>query len=295
MGSLDIDRSAVWLLRALWFGLPAVVGVALSDLFDGLERPLVAEVPAWALWFVGLVATAVPSPVGLTALRILAPGLVAWPLLIGAVDGVDGRLGIAAAYGAVVAVVAFTSIIGDRMINGSAYGSERRMALRPPGFVLWGPVQLAWLALFAVTALLWLAAIDGRWGTTVALAVVTLPVGWLAWRILHQLARRWLVFVPAGFVIHDHLMAVESILLQRSIVTAVGPATADSVTRATDLSGRAPGLALEVALKQTVPFARRGRGEVTTTEADHIVFTPSLPGAVLREARIRAIKVGSTA
>ncbi|MEL7155635.1 MAG: hypothetical protein AAFN30_03445, partial [Actinomycetota bacterium] len=179
------------------------------------------------------------------------------------------------------------------MINGSAYGSERRMALRAPGFALVGPVPAVWAALFAATAGLWLAALDGRWLAAAGLAVVTAVVGWLGWRVLHQLARRWLVFVPAGFVIHDQLMAVDSILLQRSVVATLGPATAGASDTATDLSGRAPGLALEVALHQPVPFSRRTGGEVRTEESDRFIFTPSLPGAVLREARIRAIKVGA--
>ncbi len=285
----------MWLLRGLWVALPAMAWLTVADTLDGLDRPLVAEIPLWALWFGGLVATLVPSPVGLTALRMATPALVAWPLLILAIDGGGARLVAAAAYGALVCAVAFAAVVGDVMINGSAYGSERRMALRAPGFALLGPIPLVWTGLFAATTGLWLAALDGRWPLTVVLAVVSVAVGYGAWRVLHQLARRWLVFVPAGFVIHDHLMASESILMQRSIVSALGPATPDTLADATDLSGRAPGLALEVALKEAVPFGRRQRGEIQAQEADRLVFTPSLPGAVLREARVRAIKVGATA
>ena len=293
MGSIDVGRYGLWLLRALWFALPLVTGSTLGDTFNGLDRALVAEVPAWTLWFVGLVAAAIPSPVGLTVLRLLAPGLVAWPLLIGTLEGFESRHLVAAAYGALVVAVAFTSAIGDVMINGSAYGSERRMALRAPGFALLGPIQGIWLAMFASTTALWLCAVDGNWPVTVGLGLVAVGVSWAGWRILHQLARRWLVFVPAGFVIHDHLMAVDSILLRRTMVTAMGPASTDGLDEAADLSGRAPGLALGVSLSEPVPFSRRRRREVVNTEADRIVFTPSLPGAVLREARIRAIKVGS--
>lgn len=293
MASIDVSRPALWLLRGLWVALPLVAGATLGPTIGELSRPLVAEVPLWLLWFGGLVATLVPSPVGLTVLRMLAPGLVAWPLLIAVLDGAEQGLAIAAAYGAVVAIVTFTAVIGDQMINGSAYGSERRMALRAPGFALLGPVPVTWLALFAVTAALWLAAIDGRWLLSAVLAVAAVAVGWGAWRILHQLARRWLVFVPAGFVIHDRLMTVDSILMQRSIVDTLGPAPAEGAQTAADLSGRAPGLALEVALRSPVPFSRRHRGEIRAEEADRLIFTPSLPGAVLREARIRAIKVGS--
>lgn len=293
MGSADAGRYGLWLLRGLWVALPAVAWLTLADTFAGLDRPLVAEVPLWALWFGGLVATLVPSPVGLTALRLAAPAVVVWPLVILVLDGGGASLVAAAAYGALVCAVLFAAVVGDVMINGSAYGSERRMALRAPGFALLGPIPLVWTALFAATAGLWLAALDGRWALAAGLAVVSLAVGFGAWRVLYQLARRWLVFVPAGFVIHDHLMAAESILLRRTIVSRLGPATDESLADAADLSGRAPGLALDVALKEPVPFGRRVRGEVHSQEADRLVFTPTLPGAVLREARVRAIKVGA--
>ncbi len=293
MRSFDVGRVGLWVLRVVWGLLPVVAGLTLDATLDGLERPLVVEVPAWVLWFGGLVATLVPSPIGLTALRLASPALVAWPVVLGVVDGFSGRLGIAAAYGVLVSVVVFSAQVGDQLINGSAYGSERRMALRPPAFALLGPVPGAWLVLFAATTALWWAAVDGRWLVAGVLAVVVAGVGWVVWRVVHQLARRWLVFVPAGFVIHDHVLAVDSILLRRSVVESLGPATVEDVARGVDLSGGARGLALSVALDEAVPFARRIDGDVVTEEAERLVFTPSLPGAVLREARIRAIRIGS--
>jgi len=55
------------------------------------------------------------------------------------------------------------------------------------------------------------------------------------------------------------------------------------------------GLALEAVLKEPVPFSRRARNELLMAEADRIQFTRSLPGAVLREARIRAIRITAPA
>jgi hypothetical protein len=107
-----------------------------------------------------------------------------------------------------------------------------------------------------------------------------------------------LVFVPAGFVIHDHVIPVESILLRRTIIDSLGPATLGTTGQTTedavDLSGGARGLALEVAVNEPVVFGLRAgaRRDVVNTEATRLVFTPTLPGAVLTEARIRAIPIG---
>src|SRR5690606_42064115 len=84
---------------------------------------------------------------------------------------------------------------------------------------------------------------DRRWVLGgVALAAV-LPLAWWGVRSLHTLARRWLVFVPAGMVIHDPLALVDPILLRRGSVRSFGPAPAD--TDAVDLTAGAAGLALE--------------------------------------------------
>lgn len=293
MSSTDVGRYELWLLRVLWVALPVVVGFGLSGAISELDQPLAAEVVLWAAWFGGLVACLVPGPISLTAIRVASPAIVALAIvaMIGDRSSTSGP-GVVAAYGALVTSVAFLAGVGDRMINGSAYGSERRMALRPPGYALFGPVQLAWLLLVAGAAGPLLAAVTGRWPLALIIALPGLGCSWLGWRILHQLARRWLVFVPAGFVIHDHLLLVESILMERTIVNTIGPATEDRLADAVDLSGGASGLALEVALSEPVQFGRRQRGEIVNTETMNIVFAPTMPGAVLTEARIRAIQIG---
>jgi hypothetical protein len=103
------------------------------------------------------------------------------------------------------------------------------------------------------------------------------------------------VFVPAGFVIHDHVLLVESILMRRATIAALGPATSPVPETAVDLSGGAYGLALEVSTREPVSFGRRVYRTIVNTETDRIIFTPTLPGAVLTEARIRAIRIGSPA
>ena len=63
-------------------------------------------------------------------------------------------------------------------------------------------------------------------------------------RSLHQLNRRWVVLVPAGLVLHDHLALNEPTLFQKSEIDLIGPASID--TDATDFTQGAYGLALEV-------------------------------------------------
>jgi hypothetical protein len=294
IGSL-VDRAGLWPARVVWFLTPLVAGPTLGP---GLERfegggGAVAEVWLWVLWFVGLVAVLVPATQSLTIVRILAP-LVLVVVIVAGVAGGSG-LGLAGAigFGAGLNGVVFSPITGDRMVNGSAYGSERRMALRPPGFALLGPIQLAWV--LAATGLMagpWLVAANHH--LLGASAVVIGAAGvWAGFRVLHQLARRWLVFVPAGFVIHDHVSLVESVLMRRSIVTALGPASEPLDEAATDLTGGAYGLALEAVLSEPVRFGRRVERQVVDTSSSRLVLSPSLPGAALSEARVRAVPIGS--
>lgn len=288
-----VTRLGLWPLRLLWLVLPLAVGRGVMLAVEGNSSNVqtTVEIGLWAAWFIGLVATLAPSTVTLTVLRIVAPGAVAAPLL--AVLLADQRPPstlIAVAYGFLVALLALLPSIGDPMINGSAYGSERRMALRPPASVLLGPVQLAWTAVFAgvITGPLLLAS--GRQFGGIAAVLIGLPAAFAASKSLHQLARRWIVFVPAGFVIHDYLSLAESILVQRRQKPTLGPAPTDLAGHL-DLSGGALGLALTVGFTETVPVALRTNRTVESTTANRFVFTPSLPGELLSEARARAITI----
>src|SRR4051794_38129120 len=67
-----------WVLRVVWALLPLTAGPALAAGLDGRSHAvqLVGAIGLWAGWAVGLLATLVPHPLGLTALRLLAPGAV---------------------------------------------------------------------------------------------------------------------------------------------------------------------------------------------------------------------------
>jgi hypothetical protein len=289
-----LAKLQLWPVRLLWLLLPVVAGPGILDAVADRSAPVraVVEIGMWAAWFMGLIATLAPSTVTLTIIRILAPAVPATAIVAAVGGGNWASLTVlAVGYGIVVTFVTNLPTTGDPMINGSAYGSERRMALRPPAMVLLGPIQLAWLVVFtgAITGPLLLAG--KQWLVGIPVTLVGIGAVAIGTRSLHQLSRRWIVFVPAGFVIHDYLSLAESILIQRRQKPTLGPAPAD-IGDALDVSGNALGLALSVAVDEAVPVAIRDKGQINSSSADTFVFTPSLPGQLLQEARLRAITIG---
>ncbi len=292
---MDLAKLGLWPIRVAWFVLLGVSGFGFREILANTTNPLqtVAEVMLWATWFVGLVALLAPSTVSLTVFRIIAPASVVSPLL-GALLARTWTWPVLSAIGVglIITVLALSPPVGDVMVNGSSYGPERRLALRPPGALLVGPIQLAWLGSFfgIVTGPLLIANANYVIGP-IALAV-GLVVANQTTRSLHQLSRRWAVFVPAGFVIHDYWVLAESILLRRKTVRALGPAALD-IGNYLDLSANARGLALMVQLEAKVPLALRAKGDIQTFSAHRLIFAPTLPGSLLREARLRGIRIGS--
>lgn len=300
---MDLDRLGLWPARVLWLVAPLAIGPALNGALDdvGDGAALVLEIALWSAWFIVLVATLAPNTLSLTVARIAGPTTAVATLLAAvAADGLTGATSLAIGTAAVFTALVMLPVFGDRMINGSAYGSERRMALRPPAVVMVGPLQAAWLV--ACVGLLAgpLLLATGRTIAAAIAAVIGAVAVWAAGRVLHQLARRWIVFVPAGFVIHDPLALFESILLRRNTINALGPAVQrdgddGSDEHTLDLSGGALGLALEVEIDAPTPVTIRERREARNAEATNLVFSPTLPGALLKEARIRGIRIGEAA
>lgn len=287
------DRWGLWPVRALWFVLPILVGPAVSGLIGNRTSTFatVTEITLWLAWFVGLVAVLVPSTVSLTVLRVLAPIAPAGVALTSALGGEFTIEVLIAQVGSlVVAAVCFLPNVGDLMINGSSYGAERRLALRPPAGALLGPIQFAWLACVVglVTGPLLLAS--ERWLLGAIATIAGVGLVYRGGQGLHQLSKRWVVFVPVGFVIHDYYVLAESILLQRKTITELGPAPAEPAAAA-DLSGGALGLALQVSLTEAIPIAIKNKRQVESMKTPKLIFTPSLPGKLLAEARVRGLKL----
>jgi len=291
----SIPSAPTWSLRACWLLLPVVAGPAVADALDERSRSvqLVGSGLAWVAWAVVLVATLVPRTVTLTVVRAVAPGSV---VLAGwAAVGADRPAWAAAGLVAAVACtgVAFAPAVADAFVDGSSYGDERRVALRAPLALVLGPAALAWVlgAAGAVAGPMLLAA--EQWAPGAVALAVGVPVAALVGRRLHVLSRRWLVFVPAGLVVHDPIAMAEPVLLQRHLLRRVGPAAADAVEAgAVDLTAGALGLAIELRTAEPVSLGRRrGRGTVEVEGADALLVTPGRPGTTLEVAAERRLPV----
>ncbi|MCU0310593.1 MAG: hypothetical protein MUE36_06595 [Acidimicrobiales bacterium] len=287
-----------WGFALVWVTLPFAAGPSFAEALDPRSRPvqLVASIGLWALWALTLAAGLVPRPVSLTTIRIVAPAAVLgamWAAVAGP-DGVALTASLALAVTSLAAVVSMFAPVGDEFVNGSSYGDERRMLLRPPGVVILGPMESVWLLVVtgAVAGPLLLAA--EQWIAGGIVLVVGWAVAAVGARNLHQLVLRWIVFVPAGFVLVDRTVLHDAFLVQRSHLRSLAPAPADTASR--DLTAGALGLALEAVFVESetiVPAGtRRLRGEpdpITVEGVAGVLFTPSRPGAVLAEAARRRL------
>ena len=98
------------------------------------------------------------------------------------------------------------------------------------------------------------------------------------------------MLVPAGLVLHDHLVLAEPTLLQRAGLARIGPAAVGA--DALDLTQQARGLALEVRCREphdVLPASRGRTTEVAIIEA--FLCSPNRPDVVLGEAGRRRLPV----
>jgi hypothetical protein len=266
------------------------MGPAVAAALDGRSGAVrgVTIVGLWLGWALGLLASLVPVPAALTAVRLLAPGapVVAVAAAIGGAGAVAS--GVAVSVALVATVLAATAEMGEWFVQGAAYGDESRFVLRPPGPLLAGPLELLWAALAGAWGAGPLLLASRQW---IAGAVVT-AVGAVLAAVLvprfHLLALRWFVFVPAGVVVRDPFVLAETLMVRRTAVARLGLAPAD--TTATDLTANALGPAVEVAFAAlttiALPATRRG-GERRAIDAAALLVSPSRPGRLVAEAARR--------
>jgi hypothetical protein len=281
-----------WLVRACWAVLAFSEGPTLSAALVGWSRAprTVASVGLWVVWAVVLSASLVLHPIGLTALRMASPAAV----VVGVWGAVVGHhlAGLAIGTSVAALLLAFAPETGRVFVNGPAYPNERRYPLRVPGALLLGPLYLAWAIAVGAPAAGGLLLADRHWIAGGIVLLLSLPTAIVLTRALHGLSRRWIVFVPAGIVVHDPMTLADPVLFVRQLIETFGPAAAD--TDSLDLTQRSPGLALELILREKVDMTlvRAGRRGGEMGASARLLVTPSRPGAVLAEARARRIRVG---
>lgn len=292
----QIVRSA-WPLRVVWLVLPLVTGPALADALTDRSRSVqvVASLLAWGGWVVGLGAMTVLRSSTLTVVRTVVPGALGVGLwsAIGAERPSWAAAGIGA--GAVATLLLAAPGVSDAFVDGSSYGTERRVALKAPLALLVLPVPMSWAAVAAgvVTGPLLLAS--SQWVAGGVAVVVGVALAYVGVRQLHLLSRRWLVFVPAGLVVHDPFSLTDPILFPRTTVARVGPAERGSSDDpdVVDSTGGALGLVLAVRSQDPLKVGVRSGRSVDERDGIHaILVTPTQPAATLDIARSSRLPVG---
>ena len=234
----------------------------------------------WVLWTAIAIAYLVPSPMSLTAIRSVTPIAVVCALV--AVSPL-------AIFGAVVAfIVSGSSVLADAMVQGGAYGDEQRFALRTPVPYM-APAVIAWLTLSAslMGGTLLLSAANYVVGVPVTLVGIflarTVPAR------LHRLSRRWLVIVPAGIVLHDHLVLGETVMITRRNIKklSVVPESGEAADLTGGIAG--PRIAVEILESEKVVLSPITAKTLGTTIALHVsgfTFAPRRIGDAFAAIKI---------
>src|SRR4051812_29410573 len=250
----------------------------------------------WSAWAAGLLAVVVPRPVGLTVVRAVAPLFATVAVVIAVTGDVDAL----AATGAVVAtlvvsVLAARPALAFAAANSASYGDESRYPLHVPPALFLAPLPLARLTLGAAVVAGPLLLADRRWVLGAVALVVGAPATVVVSRILHGLSDRFVVLVPAGFVIVDPFTLSDPVLCVRERIVslrAAGPAPRPRLDLLDLRLGATIGT-VAVTLDDTAELFRTGRTRrsTVTTRANELWIAPLRRRALLAEAAQRRIPV----
>ena len=254
----DVPRIALgcaWVLTAL----AAPWHVAADGRSTAVSLVLMAW--GWLGWTAVAAGLLAPLPVSLTVIRCTVPLALA--------AAIAGDSLVAMATCAAALVLMFDADLADRMANGGAYGQETRFSLRTPVPHM-APAVVAWLVLAFTTVGGSLMTAASNYGVGLPIFLVGIAIAMRAPMHLHRLSRRWLVLVPAGMVVHDHLVLAETFMVRTSRIESV--AAVDASDEDADLTGGTVGRRLSVHMREAdkvvlSPITARTLG---TTEALHV-------------------------
>ena len=272
------------MLRILLSCLP-FIGAGVGGLLD--DRSAAVQVTgttlAWAVWGTVVIASFISHPITLTVLRIGTPVVAGFMILDIFNHGTSGGQGIRVAVSIAVLLLSFSAEIGSIYVQASAYGDEKRFALRPP-VVLIAPILLSTLvADLSIISLPLLIAAKNWTVAAVSLAGLYISAKYLLPRI-HLLSRRWLVFVPAGVVIHDEIVLLTNLMIRKQELSQIQLARDNSA--AADLSALTWGVPLEFSFNKPLDISLTSIGakHLNTLSAIHaqsVLIATSRPGSVL--------------
>ena len=186
---------------------------------------------------------------------------------------------------------ALSASVAQTAANSIAYGDELRFPLRTPVSLLVGPVPLAVLLIGAGACAGPLLLADGRIVIGVVVTAIGLPVAVAMVRSLHSLARRFLVFVPAGVVVVDPLTLADPVLARREQIARIGQERdGQTFAGALDLRLGTRAGTIEIVLREPQTFARRrGRHDAELCDADVVLVATVRTMALITTAGERRI------
>lgn len=264
-----------------------VAAPAWSDALADHSAPvrLTAGIVGWTAWGAALIAVAAMSSISLTVSRLIITIAVPATVIVAIHEPSVWSVASVVVAGA-AAVGVMSAEFARAQVQASAYGAEERFPLRPPApFV--APMVLAWVVLAAAWLVGPLALAARSWilGSVVSAAAVLLSV--VLGRRFHRMTRRWLVLVPVGLVLHDHLLLAETVLMRRNDL--IGLRLAAGGPDAIDLTGLTWGAAVQIDARDpqvVIPrVAGQGPEASRPVSVRTIVIAPSRPGQLLAAAR----------
>jgi hypothetical protein len=286
----------IWFLRAIWISLPVAAGGAFADAIAPWPNGprIVAAVLAWVGWTIVLVATLVPRPWAITVTRFGMPLALA-AAVAAAATGRGSSIMAAAA----IVLTAVACVLGTRgefarlCAQGSAYGDEERFPLKVPPAVTFpiSPVAIAIVGAAVILGPLLLA--NQSWAAGGIVLVVAGPAAFFTVRLVHQLARRWVILVPAGLVVADPLTITDPVLFPRARIMGFGPAdpSRSPPEDACDLRLGASYGSCALLLTDAADIIRRVRGKGVTIRANLLLVTPTAAPLLCERARAHRIHV----
>ena len=266
------SNSLMWILRASWVALllasPWHVAAHHSTPVN-----VVLIIGGWAMGASGLLSSIALTPIGLTVVRLVTVPMVALVASQASYGITENNATVAMTLALVAiacaAALACTTRVSTAMVQAGAYGDETRYPLRTPfPYVLPAAlVQLGYTAAIISGPLLLAAR---SYAAGVAVTLIAVAASFKVPRRLHQLSRRWLVVVPAGLVVHDHLVLAETFMVRHANLADVR--TADGPGEEADLTGGVFGRRLVVSLTAAdkVVLAPITRQVLGTTDALHV-------------------------
>ncbi|MGA0877793.1 MAG: hypothetical protein ACO3SP_01605 [Ilumatobacteraceae bacterium] len=250
------ERVVVWVLRVVVVALALTVPLVDSAL-DGLNDAsrVVVSIVLWTLWAGALLCILVPSSSSLTALRLMVPAHGATTLMIVIAHGeLDAWNLLAVSLAIVVTVATMSGDIGRHWVQLSAYGDERRYLLACPTAMIMAQV-LTWMVWFALggSAVIALTADNpSAMATVLGIVAAVLTVAGLGIlpRRFHRFTRRWLVWVPAGLVVHDHVVLAETAMVSKRAITGVDLWHPGDEPEPLDVTGGPPRPGIAISLQE---------------------------------------------